>query len=394
MGWGRLGGGACDQELQEELGGAPGPPRRSVLEMRGSWTDPALLLHGSDSELAPARFPSERSGHSRKEESPRKMLRYKRGAPGGEEKDLEKNSRGNEGSGCTEIPSVHTEEWEACPEGKAPDNVAATEEHLRGEEWRGKRVSDVGDTPLGEASQEGRENLHTGEQRDKQGDMIVNKESVTQIEEKGKNKGESKNNGVFETKALRRNLGDLLVMTLNVRGLQKPHKGEALRQTLHDLKVDIAVITETHLSEEETKRLIIPGFSIEARDCRVGSSYGGVFIAVRETIHFTKVEKHVQIEQPANACTLMIYPTSRNGEPLRITGMYLPPPPTARITPEWVAPLTDPANQSYLEAGRMVSHLFVGDMNQHSWKGGNDVGYHEWLLSAGMWEISDPGRRT
>ena len=42
--------------------------------------------------------------------------------------------------------------------------------------------------------------------------------------------------------------GELVIMTLNAQGLNMPQKVEALKQTLWDLAVDVAVITESHLS--------------------------------------------------------------------------------------------------------------------------------------------------
>ena len=93
-------------------------------------------------------------------------------------------------------------------------------------------------------------------------------------------------------------------MTLNVRGLQEDHKVKALKQTMHDLGADVAIITGTHLSKPETKKLKLPGYTIEAESCRLDSAYGGVFIAIKETTHFTAVKSTVALRQQANACTL------------------------------------------------------------------------------------------
>ena len=119
-----------------------------------------------------------------------------------------------------------------------------------------------------------------------------------------------------------------------------------------------------------------------------------MFIAVKETVYFTEVKGAAGLSQPANACTLLIYPTRQTEKEIRITGVYLPQPPTALVTTEWVEPLTDLQNQSYMADGGMVSHLIGGDFNQHTWRGGNDIEYQVWLLNSGMWELSNPERAT
>ena len=74
-------------------------------------------------------------------------------------------------------------------------------------------------------------------------------------------------------------------MTLNVGGLNELHKVVALKQTLRDLDVVVAVITQTHLSDSATNNLRIPGFSIETKGCRAGSLFREVFTAVSESAH-------------------------------------------------------------------------------------------------------------
>ena len=113
----------------------------------------------------------------------------------------------------------------------------------------------------------------------------------------------------------------IVIMTLNERGLNQDHKVEALEQTLWDLAVDVAVITESHLSRKATKKLILPGYTIEAMDCREDEAQGGVFIAVGSRAHHSEVEDPVKIRKPANACAIHLHPTGAGNLKLRLSGV-------------------------------------------------------------------------
>ena len=191
-----------------------------------------------------------------------------------------------------------------------------------------------------------------------------------------------------------RNTKEIRIVTLNIRGLRDPHKVEALKQMLHDLDVGIGVITETHLSDREVDRLVIPGYKIKNRDCRPDAAQGGVIILVRTGIACIKLPKVRRPALPISACTILLYPTGEETHQIRITGVYFPPSTSQPTTQSWVSPLTDEDNQSYLPDGSVVNHLIVGDVNQNSWQGGNDHCYHEWMQEVGAWELSDPIRPT
>ena len=180
------------------------------------------------------------------------------------------------------------------------------------------------------------------------------------------------------------------ILTINVRGLREDQKVEELKQVLFDFQVGVGIITETHLSKKEADALNIPGFRVENSDARPDDIYGGVCILVADSVVCTKLEDVPRPAQPVSACSVLLYPERRGDSCIRITGVYLPPPPTALITPEWVDPLTNPEAQSRDIRGDMISHLLVGDFNQHSWAGGNDEKYHEWVTGSGAWELSDP----
>ena len=190
--------------------------------------------------------------------------------------------------------------------------------------------------------------------------------------------------------------GDIRIMTLNVRGLGPtlPHKVEALKQLLHDLRISVAVITESHLNEVGMKRLVLPGFETKCRDCREDSAHGGVFIAVRLGVAHKVLPKDERPSLHINACSLLLYPTGEEDYALKVTGVYLPPPPTLTVEPHMLSFLTDLEQQEVYQTGGNISHLIVGDFNQHSWKGGNDSLYHEWIAETGMWELSDPAKAT
>ena len=131
--------------------------------------------------------------------------------------------------------------------------------------------------------------------------------------------------------------------------------------------------------------------TVEHRDGRPDSAHGGgVAIVVADGVACIKLDKVRRPVLPVNACSVLVYSSEKAEICLRLTGIYLPPPPTATVTAEWLGPLSDRENQSYDAKGRMISHLIVGDFNQHSWKGGTDKRYHERLLDIGAWELSDP----
>ena len=190
--------------------------------------------------------------------------------------------------------------------------------------------------------------------------------------------------------------GDVRIITLNVRGLGPtlPHKLEALKQLLFDLRVSVAVITESHLNAEETKRLVIPGYTMDCKDCREDTAHGGVFIAVKQGVAHKVLPMENRPLLPINACSMLVYPTGDEDYALRITGVYLPPPPTLTVEPYMLDSLTERESQTNYATGGMVSHLIVGDFNQHSWKGGSDSLYQEWMAETGMWELSDPSMAT
>ena len=190
--------------------------------------------------------------------------------------------------------------------------------------------------------------------------------------------------------------GDVRIITLNVRGLGPtlPHKFEALKQVLFDLRASVAVITESHLNAEETKRLVIPGYTVDCKDCREDTAHGGVFIAVRQGVAHKVLPKVNRPLLPINACSMLVYPTGEEDYAIRITGVYLPPPPTVTVEPSMLDSLTEKESQTEYATGGTISHLIVGDFNQNSWKGGNDSLYHEWITEAGMWELSDPSKAT
>ena len=76
------------------------------------------------------------------------------------------------------------------------------------------------------------------------------------------------------------------------------------------------------------------------------------------------------------------------GEVVRISGVYIPP--SADATPHMLRALTDLESQSTDSQGNVLSHLLVGDFNQHSWNKKADELFHEWMVDTGMWELSDP----
>ena len=89
--------------------------------------------------------------------------------------------------------------------------------------------------------------------------------------------------------------------------------------------------------------------------------------------------------RPVSCCSMVVEAIGGRCQPFRLTGIYIPPPPTTRMTRERIAPLV--AENSFGEwKGQKLGHMICGDLNPPSWR----ETFEEWLSEAGILELSDP----
>ena len=74
---------------------------------------------------------------------------------------------------------------------------------------------------------------------------------------------------------------EICITTINVRGLgRQKHKQDALCSFLEEQKIDVGVITETHMSVTEVEAFSIKGYEVVAKSGRTDAAAGGVMILI------------------------------------------------------------------------------------------------------------------
>ena len=184
---------------------------------------------------------------------------------------------------------------------------------------------------------------------------------------------------------------ELSIFTLNTGGLRTPYKKESLRELTRQLALSVGIITETHLLDSEAAELQIPGYQVLDR---MGNSKhrGGVLILVDTNKSVRKLDEIQALGHQIDACSFLLCPTHEEDCAIQITGVYIPP--SSHATPEMLRPLAEDRQCSVNGQDSLLSHLIVGDLNPNCWEGDSDEKYKEWLLEAGIWELSDPAVAT
>ena len=188
-------------------------------------------------------------------------------------------------------------------------------------------------------------------------------------------------------------------MTWNVDGFNTVDRRLEIVSYLWKKGVDIAILTESHLKDEDI--YTDPGDGKERvmlikldhynithwhnRESELNWRCGGVLILTRAGIDCTLVPQDVLPSRPLSCCSLIVTAIGGCCQPFRLTGIYLPPPPTARVKPRDLAPLLKDHPHCYW-TGQRLTHIICGDLNPPSWR----EGFEEWLGEMGVWELSDP----
>ena len=89
--------------------------------------------------------------------------------------------------------------------------------------------------------------------------------------------------------------------------------------------------------------------------------------------------------RPLSCRSTVIHAIGDRSCQFRLTGVYLPPPPTAKMKPELLETLT---RKNKYDAGQdaRLNHLLCGDFNPTEWRENFEI----WLGEAGLWELTDP----
>ena len=188
-------------------------------------------------------------------------------------------------------------------------------------------------------------------------------------------------------KGLRKN--DICIATINVRGLgRQQHKVDALCLLLEEQKVDVCVVTETHMSYAEVEAFHINRYTVIAKSCRTDAATGGVFILVSTELDAEEIQNLPKYPPLLSICSLVIYPHETEAGGIRITGVYISP--SAKTSASDIEDLTQNRNQTYTKEGELLNHLILGDLNPNSWKGEKDSHYQDWLAEKEVWELTNP----
>ena len=173
-------------------------------------------------------------------------------------------------------------------------------------------------------------------------------------------------------------------MTLNVYGIL--NKLQAVEHYIKTNRVHIAVITETHVQENEATDTNTKGYTIVSTcNRKTGERKGGIAIYVHETIPFTNEEHRiVETKNELEYCSTLLYPNHNEVDQLAVVGVYRPP--------EKEHTQYDPLLSDMLRyhRERQITTILLGDFNIHSWEQYEQGFYQTWLEENDLWELSDP----
>ena len=105
----------------------------------------------------------------------------------------------------------------------------------------------------------------------------------------------------------------------------------------------------------------------------------------RPGINFKLVPQELLPERPISCCSMAAEAIGGCCQPFRLTGLYVPPPPTVRASGESIrAILAENSFNSW--RGQPLNHLICGDLNPP----GRREQFEEWIGESGLLELNDP----
>ena len=174
-------------------------------------------------------------------------------------------------------------------------------------------------------------------------------------------------------------------------------------QALWEGDADIAVLTESHLRDEDIFEYLEDGVTknikLNVSPYRVVNWHnrenmemqrsGGVLIIARMGIDFTNVPQTRLPVEPLSCCSVRVHAIDGVGSPFRLTGLYIPPPPTAKMNAQFLESLTCDDELDFYGEERL-NHIICGDFNPPSWSEMYDIS----MAESGLFDLSDPSVPT
>ena len=200
---------------------------------------------------------------------------------------------------------------------------------------------------------------------------------------------------------------DVCILTWNIDGFRDKDRRMLIWSCLLEWGADIAILTESHLRDEDifyyppgcsgdvSKRIYkikMDNYHIANWSNRDSSEVpigGGVLILARNGVTTRKTNQEHMPPRPLSCCSIIVEAINGCSDPFKLTGVYFPPPPTARLTERLASPITKPEHQEHVGV-EVLNHVICGDFNPTTWK----EDFTEWICSAGAWELTDPGEST
>ena len=185
--------------------------------------------------------------------------------------------------------------------------------------------------------------------------------------------------------------GKLKILTLNVNGIGEPGKLLDSPAFVGRESPVALVVAESQLTKQGARGLKVPGYLVLTESsCPKDDEKirGGVVILVKDKISGGELTGHTpQLRHPQYSWSALIYLKAQDTKALKITGVYLPP--KGDQTAQLLSLITAPKADRVYE-GKRIGHLLVEGFNHPSW----DAGYRTWTNTCGLWELSDPTKRT
>ena len=184
--------------------------------------------------------------------------------------------------------------------------------------------------------------------------------------------------------------GFLNILAINVEDLRKKHKRLALEEILQTFHIDVCIASESHIRKTDIKRITFQHFTIVADYCKRTRTQigGGVIILIRTTVTAEECDSPFDPPPAVEACCVKVYPTSEQESVIKITGVYISPENTKRLTHQDLAKVCVTEGDEF--TGIAPSHIIGGDFNTTSWL----EKYQEWTQEQELRELLDPTKET
>ena len=183
-------------------------------------------------------------------------------------------------------------------------------------------------------------------------------------------------------------IGGKLLRTLNINcnGTRRKAKRVELAELLRNMKIGARVVARTHLGTEDIEHLNFKYYATAIEWCRKNAQEigGGVLVLAHHIFKADRYDGIVLGPEAIGHCAIKLYKSEEPAAALLISGTYVPPKKTAKLTPEELGQLS--TNIENLSANAPYPHIVVGDFNTTSWM----QLFNEWCQTKGIWYLNDP----